>query len=151
MVRLGRVIPHPNADRLAIAHVGGWRVVVPIDARGGDLGVYFEIDSILPDAPWHNIDAKKSKIKTLKLRGELSQGLFLPRSETFPVAESDWVEGTDLTRALKIEKRVFEDSGNFPMPRKRAAFRCVSVLPMYKEYWTERESTVSKFVRMPAD
>lgn len=111
-------MPHPNADRLAIAEVGGWKVVVLNTSKEGDLGVYFEIDSILPEAPWHNVDASKRRIRTVKLRGELSQGLFLPRNDAFPVDESMWEEGTDLTKVLGIEKRVFEETGTFPLPRK---------------------------------
>jgi RNA ligase (TIGR02306 family) len=115
---LGKVVPHPNADRLASAKVGGWKVVVLNTSKEGDLGVYFEIDSILPEVPWHNVDASKRRIRTVKLQGELSQGLFLPRNDAFPVDESMWEEGTDLTKVLGIEKRVFEETGTLPLPRK---------------------------------
>ena len=40
---------HPNADRLEIATVKGWKTIVPINSYNiGDKVVYFPIDSLLP-------------------------------------------------------------------------------------------------------
>jgi hypothetical protein len=64
-------------------------------------------------------DSRKRKIKTLKLRGELSQGLFVPRSDGFPMDASMWVEGRDVTKVLGIGKRVVEDCSTVPMPGER--------------------------------
>lgn len=74
-----------NADRLECAHIGGWHCVV---GKGefhiGDPAVYFEIDSQLPDVePFSSMDflrSKKFKIKSQKIRGEISQGLLMPVS-----------------------------------------------------------------------
>ena len=76
LVRLGPVIKHPEADRLQIATVGGWEVVVGLDCKENDEGVYFEIDSVLPEEDW-TADLPARKIKTIRLRGHISQGLFL--------------------------------------------------------------------------
>jgi hypothetical protein len=46
---------HPNADRLVTAHVKGKFVIVlgKDYVNEGDIGVYFEVDSVLPnDAEW---------------------------------------------------------------------------------------------------
>lgn len=84
--RITKIYPHPNADRLDIATVLGWQVVVQ---RGqykvGDLVIYFPIDSVLP----YDVESKifgaeskvklsKSRVKTIKLRGAVSQGLVVP-------------------------------------------------------------------------
>lgn len=43
------VVPHPNADRLEIAMVSGYLVVVPKgEFKAGDFGVYFPPDNLIP-------------------------------------------------------------------------------------------------------
>ena len=87
LVTIDDVIPHSNADRLEIAVVGGWHCIVGKDEfKKGDIGVYFEIDSLLPEKePFKSMEflaSKHFKIKTQKIRGELSQG-FLVHVNTF--------------------------------------------------------------------
>jgi hypothetical protein len=41
--------PHPNADRLQIGYINGARVIVGLETKSGDLGVYFEQDGQLSD------------------------------------------------------------------------------------------------------
>ena len=82
LVRVENITPM-NADRLECAHIGGWHCVV---GKGefniGDPAVYFEIDSQLPEVePFLSMEFLKSKhfkIKSQKIRGEISQGLLMP-------------------------------------------------------------------------
>lgn len=87
-----------NADRLECAHIGGWHCVVGKgEFKVGDLAVYFEVDSKLPEvAPFNEMEFLKSKhykVKTQKIRGEYSQGLLVPVSafgwEAYPAANID--------------------------------------------------------------
>ena len=89
--KIDKITKHPNADSLEICHVGGWRVVTKIgEYIEGDLAVYFEIDSFLPMEKDFEFLRKSSykkmgdiegfRLKTIKLREELSQGLLLPLS-----------------------------------------------------------------------
>eukprot|EP01012_Entosiphon_sulcatum_P036304 TRINITY_DN4625_c0_g1_i1.p2 TRINITY_DN4625_c0_g1~~TRINITY_DN4625_c0_g1_i1.p2 ORF type:complete len:460 (-),score=75.79 TRINITY_DN4625_c0_g1_i1:17-1396(-) len=84
VVKVDAVLPHGNADRLAIARVRGWQVIVGKDEfLPGDLAVYCEIDSKLPEeiltgGALEAMRAKKFVVKTIKLRGQLSQGILLP-------------------------------------------------------------------------
>lgn len=92
LVVLDEVIAHPNADALDIATIGGWRVVAQ---KGlyvtGDIACYFEVDSWIPNeiAPFLSKDkepkvyegVKGERLRTIKLRGELSQGLLIPVKE----------------------------------------------------------------------
>ncbi|KAN0027908.1 hypothetical protein ACTFIV_009734 [Dictyostelium citrinum] len=77
--------PIVGADVIEIATVLGWRVVVKKGLyKVGDPVVYCEIDSILP--PWQyfiddKMDSRGFKIKTIKLRGEISQGYCIPVKE----------------------------------------------------------------------
>lgn len=105
--------PHPNADKLDIAYIGGWRAVVKkSEFNEGDLVVYCEIDSHIPLklAPFLEKSNKVRTVngvdgvvlKSIRLRGELSQGLILPLS----VLSTDIipVEGLDVSEDLNITK-----------------------------------------------
>jgi len=73
--------PIEGADAIDRARVMGWTVVVKKgEFRPGDPCVFFEIDSVLPDgAAWSEFMRPRGfRVKTLKLRGVLSQGLALP-------------------------------------------------------------------------
>ena len=77
------IIPIDGADRIELAKVDGWQCVVKKgDFTVGDLGLFFEIDSILPsgDPRWDFMEARKFRVKTMKFRGVLSQGLLMPTS-----------------------------------------------------------------------
>lgn len=103
------VAPHPNADRLELAYVKGWQCVVPKGQyKEGDLCVYIPIDSVLP----HNVEAiifpegskvtlSKSRVKTIRLRGAISQGLMVS-TELLSVANLP--VGTDCSKFLGITK-----------------------------------------------
>ena len=105
-----------GADRIELAHVLGWQCVVNKGQfREGDLGVYFEIDSFLPVTAafefLRNSSFKHSdilgdgfRLRTMRFKGQLSQGLILPVS-VFPEL-SDLVikEYMDVTERLCVRK-----------------------------------------------
>jgi len=102
--------PIDGADRIEVASVLGWKVVVKKgEFEVGDRAVYFEVDSLLPRATWNDFLADKNKpdapirLKTIKLRGQVSQGLLVPVS-ILDGTDADIEEGTDLTEALGVEK-----------------------------------------------
>ena len=73
-------------DRVELAHVGGWTVVVgKNNFLPGDPAIYVEIDSKLPEIePFINMEflaKKKFKIKTQKMCGVVSQGLLLSATD----------------------------------------------------------------------
>jgi len=106
--------PIPDADAIECAVVGGWTTVVKKgEFKAGDLAVYCEIDSWIPHeiAPFlsrgnfprvYN-EVKGERLRTLKLRGQLSQGLLLPLS-TLTMVESELFEGLDVSFPLGIVK-----------------------------------------------
>lgn len=102
--------PHTNADRLEIATVLGWQTVVKKgEHKVGDRVVFVVIDTILPVAPWSAFLAHPSspdlpiRLKTIRLRGEYSQGLVLPLS-VLPAHVQDWQEGADVGGELGVKK-----------------------------------------------
>ena len=95
ITRLKNVRHHSNADRLLCGECFGNNVIVNLDYKENQLGVYFPVDGKLSEefANKHNLlrktdengkniggylDAEKRNIKALKLRGEQSDGLFMP-------------------------------------------------------------------------
>jgi len=74
--------PIENADSIEKAYVLGWQVVVKKgEFKPGDSCVFITIDSILPPKPEFEFLAKnKYRVRTIKLRGELSQGIIFPLS-----------------------------------------------------------------------
>ena len=107
------VRPIENADNIELVHIKGWQCVAKKgEFRKGDLCVYCEVDSFLPIDERYEFLRKTSyrknefmgegfRIKTLTMRGELSQGLALPLSE-FP--EIPPQAGLDVTEALGVRK-----------------------------------------------
>ena len=112
--RIEAVEPIPGADAIEVATVGGWKVVVKKGEFCVDsMAVYLEVDSWVPQtlAPFL-VKSKEPKVyegipgerlKTVKLRGQLSQGLLLPTTVVF---DQDVIphEGEDVTELLGIVK-----------------------------------------------
>jgi RNA ligase (TIGR02306 family) len=115
--------PIPEADAIELAIVDGWNVVVAknVGHKEGDLVVYCEIDSFLPLEPEFEFLRKTSykkmgdeegfRLKTIKLRGQVSQGLLLPLKDAYaifqrrnPEIDMDWFEGLEVTDMLGIVK-----------------------------------------------
>ena len=95
--------PIEGRDRIELATVEGWKVIVGKgDFKVGDLCVYIEIDSVLPDRPEFEQARKRSnRIRTMKLGNTYSQGIAYPLSI---LGKGDWKEGDDVTAKLKITK-----------------------------------------------
>ncbi len=99
------ILQHNNADSLELATVLGWQVVTKKgEFKSGDKIIYLEIDSVCPPEPWAQfLEVRKYRIKTIRLRGQLSQGLILPMSLLGKTAES-YAVGDDVTEKLGITK-----------------------------------------------
>jgi RNA ligase (TIGR02306 family) len=112
--RVKAIEPIPNSDFLELAHIMGWQCVIKKgEFKIGELGVYFEVDSFLPIDPRYEFlrassfrenddNGKGFRIRTVKLRGCLSQGLILPLA-AFPEL-AGFNEGCDVTEKLGVKK-----------------------------------------------
>lgn len=88
--RIDAIEPIPDADAIEVATVGGWKVVVKRgEYQEGDFAIYCEIDSWIPHtlAPFLTPEGQFPKVykgiegqrlKTRRMRGQISQGLLLP-------------------------------------------------------------------------
>lgn len=116
------VEPVPYADSLEIVKVLGWRVVIKKgEFKEGDLCVYCEIDSIFPEKPeFEFLRKNKFRIRTIRLRGAISQGICFPLSilpEGLEVHED--MDVTDILGIIKYEPPIpacigGETKGSFP-------------------------------------
>jgi len=97
--RISEIKPIEGADAIELAVVDGWNVVVAknVGHKTGNLVVYCEIDSFLPLEPEFEFLRKSSykkmgdqegfRLKTIKLRGQISQGLIIPLADAIEVIE----------------------------------------------------------------
>lgn len=114
--------PIKGADQIELAIINNWQAVVA-KAEGhrvGDIVVYCEIDSFLPEVPQFEFLRKGCykqlpdgiggfRLRTIKLRGELSQGLVISMAKALEVAQSrghelEQVVGQDISVELGIIK-----------------------------------------------
>lgn len=111
VVVVDEIVEHPNADALELAIVGGWQMCVKKgEFKSGDKAIYAEVDAMLPlDNPLfsflegrnqYTVDGVDySRVKTIKLRKELSQGILFAIN-----GPTHFEEGTDLTELYKVIK-----------------------------------------------
>jgi hypothetical protein len=106
----------PGADKIEKATILGWECVVKKgEFKVGDQCVYIEVDSILPVIPYFFfMEPRRYRVKTIKLRKQISQGLVLPLSAVEQIVKElnkkvDVFKfstpcGTDITDLLGITK-----------------------------------------------
>ena len=113
ITRITELTPITGADRIELARVAGWQCVVKKgEFKQGELAVYLEIDAVPPDREafawlWQpkgqsGVARPESfRIRTLRLRGTLSQGLLMPITQA---GLSGVNEGDDVTERLGVNK-----------------------------------------------
>ena len=122
--KIDEINPIEGADRIEVASIGGWEVVVAKDVghEEGDKVVYCEIDSFLPIEPEFEFLRDSSykkmpdgsegfRLKTIRMRGQRSQGLIIPLNDAKEIAKRkgtfkdvNWEKGENVTKALGIKK-----------------------------------------------
>jgi RNA ligase (TIGR02306 family) len=154
---ISQLLPIENADKIELAIIDGWKVVVSKGLNVGDRIVYCEIDSFLPIKPEFEFLRKSCykkladgtegfRLKTIKLRGQISQGLCIPLNQLPQIA--DKAIGNDVSDILGIIK--YEPpipaqlqsicKGNFPSFLKKTDEERVQNLGKeYKEYLTSNK------------
>ena len=111
-VVVDEIRPIPDYDRVEHARVGGWWVIVAKadNIKPGDMCVYFEVDSKVPetDERFAFLEKRNYKVKTLKMCKVFSQGLLMPIA-LFPEIDTPFLY-TDVTDLLGIKYAVDEDN-----------------------------------------
>lgn len=100
--KITSIDPIENADAIEVASVLGWRVVVKKNEfKVGDLVGYIQIDTKVPETDqFEFLRPRDFRVRTIKLRGQISQGLIVP------LPTGKWKEDDDLTKELGVIKYV---------------------------------------------
>lgn len=167
--RIAEIREIEGADNIVCAVVDGWTLVTQKSNgfKEGDLVVYFEIDSVLPEreefeflrdrcyvSEKNSVNGAGFRLKTIRLRGVYSQGLILPINTLYAalLGTNDWREGQDLTEVLgvvKYEKPLPAQlagvaRGNFPsFVRKTDQERIQNCFNKLKHKWNDHEWEVT--------
>lgn len=112
VVKVEKLRPHTNADRLQVATFFGNDTCIGLDVKAGDIGVYFPTDLQLdydfcvqnhllrklvdgtPDKGY--MDPNKRNVSTIKLRGEKSDGIYVN------ISDFDYCFDDDASKYLKV-------------------------------------------------
>lgn len=128
--KIDNIYPIKGADRIELVQIGGWTCIAKKhEFTIGDLCVYFEIDSFLPEYEVYSFLGKPSlhqgklghRVKSMKMKGALSQGLALPLS-MFPLILSP-KNNLDVSEMLNITKYDIDlqsSTGNGAVTQKTA-------------------------------
>lgn len=162
VVRVDAISLIEVADQIEVAQVGGWKVVVKKgEFKADSLAVYCEIDSWISHSiapfltkpgqfPKVYNEVEGQRLRTIKLRGQISQGLLLPITALFPfmsVTEALQInEGLDVTEVLNVQKweptqefRPANAKGSFPHFIPKTDQERIQNLSRSLEKWNENE------------
>ena len=166
VVRIDSINPIEGADQIEVAQIGGWKVVVKKgEYTAGSLAVYAEVDSFIPHtiAPFltkpgqfpkvYN-EVEGQRLRTIKLRGQISQGLLLPmsvRGSDGLVVGALFTEGDDVTEFLGVQKweppqefRAANAKGSFPYFIPKTDCERVQNMSRQVQQWAEDEVVFQK-------
>ena len=166
VVRIDAINPIEGADQIEVAQIGGWKVVVKKgEHTAGSLAVYCEIDSFIPHSiapfltkpgqfPKVYNEVEGQRLRTIKLRGQISQGLLLPmsiRGSDGLVVGALFTEGDDVTELLGIQRweppaefRAANAKGSFPHFIPKTDCERVQNLSHQVQQWVEDEVVFQK-------
>lgn len=156
--KLSQVAKHPNADALQVAKVSGYQVIVGLDNKEGDLGVFFASDGKLSEkmlfennlysSSERNKDPKakpgffghNGRIRAIKLRQAESEGFWAPLSilEWTGVDTSDLKDGdrfSELNGELICEKYYTKATRNAQKNQSKDKKQKTIKFPNFKEHY----------------
>ena len=157
--RVEEVRPIEGADAIDVIRVLGWECVIKKgEFAPGDLCIYIEVDSLLPDIEALSfMSSRKFRIKTIKLRGQISQGLAVPTTildkSVQCLLEPD-MDVTELLGITKYEKYSEPVEPKTPINRKpikpwvnKWVPRWLRILIMNKFPWFYTKNFTKKHIR----
>ena len=159
VIKVDKLRPHPNADRLQLLDVFGTTTTVGLDVKIGDMGIYFPTDLQLSieycvanhlcrknpldgTADSGYMDGDKRNVTAIKLRGERSDGIYVPLKslETFgditKLKAGDTIDvfnGVEICKKYipRSNKRAVAGSGNGKTKSKKPK---APIAPLFMEH-----------------
>jgi RNA ligase (TIGR02306 family) len=164
--RIDDLLSIEGADKIEVAVVGGWKVVVKKgDFKKGELAIYLEIDSWVPtevapfltkagNKPKEYNGVKGERLRTVKLKKQISQGLLLPmttQNSAGAVLGAVLGEGDDVSEFLGIQRweppqefRAANAKGIFPYFIPKTDCERVQNLSSQVQQWAEEKVVFQK-------
>jgi len=150
--KISELRPIEGADKIEVALMEGlgWECVVKKgDFAVGDRVVYIEVDSVMPERPEYEfLRPRNFRIKTIKLKGQVSQGLILDISSV-PCAEflalgSDVTDVLGITKYLSSSERLeFEEQGRRLLNEKNKLKKFMMRYSWFRRLFLSRSQKVS--------
>ena len=155
VTRIKNIRKHPNADRLQLGECFGNTVVVSLEYVDNQLGVYFPSDGQLSkefaeknnllrkkDAEGNNVggymDENKRNVTAIRLRGEKSDGLFLPLTSLSAFGDISILNEGDIVSTFNgyeiACKYIPKRNQRTHYPTKDNKKVKVNVAPLFKEH-----------------
>lgn len=149
--KIKELIPIKDADFIELAKILDWQLIVKKgEFSVGDLAVYHEIDCLCPDKPIYEALRKRNfKVKTIKMKGEVSQGLALPLSCLPP---GKYKEGQDVTDLLGVVHCDSESRENIALRKsskstiKNYLFKFALVRKLNKFFFSKEKNDWPEFI-----
>ena len=145
LTKIDAIEPIEGKDRVECARVGGWTIMVRKGQfKPGDLGIYFEIDSKVPETePFKFLAPKKYKIKTQKYGSFYSQGLLMS-AEDF-----GWDTQIEPLAGVRTEV-IIDGNGDFHYPDDETRFltKVLGVTYSVKEDRKRKGKGIDKYASM---
>ena len=116
VIRIAELEKHPNAEFLSLVRVGGYQVVVRTEEwKVGDLAIYIQPDSVVPQEPpyaflWEGmtfpndvVPEKRRRITVRRFRKEYSEGMLMHLTDLLTNLDNpEGCVGTDVAEVLGI-------------------------------------------------
>lgn len=156
IVKINELRKHSNADRLQIATIFSNNVIVDLNTQIGDIGIYFPIDLQLSEEYCKEndlvrrkdengnpaggyLDPEKRNIRAMKLRGEKSEGLFMPLTSLAYTGETKFEVGNkiDIVNGHEICRKYIPRGKNRMAAGKqgnKTRKHSVPVAPLFAEH-----------------
>ena len=159
VIKVENLTKHPNADRLQLLHIFGTTTTVGLDVAVGDMGIYFPTDLQLSieycianhlcrknpldgTADSGYMDGDKRNVTAIKLRGERSDGIYVPLSSLATFGDTSKLKVGDTIDTFnghlicekyipKSKKHAVSPSGNSKSGAKKAQ---APIAPLFTEH-----------------
>jgi len=167
VVKVEKLKPHPNADKLQIATFFESNVCVDLNVKIGDIGIYFPTDGQLSEEyckinkllrkDGGYLDSNKRNVTTIKLRNELSDGLYMPLSSVQytginNLSVGDYItvlNGHEICRKYIPYKK--ENLIKINNKKKNKTKRKINIAPLFKEHVDTKQLVYSLAQIHPGD
>lgn len=138
---ISNIYPIEGKDKIKLARILGWNVIVDSSFKVGESVVFIEVDSVLPIKPEFEFLRKRCfsesnggfVIKTMKMGGVISQGIVFHLNEVLPHTNTYWSEDMDVTELIGIKQRE-DNSDNIIVPQKKVWYKTLLYRIPYYNY-----------------